>query len=480
MGLGGVAGDYLRGPDEHLLPEARGGRDGAVSDGVFLLGCVGMTARPKHPAIEIKYVPVSDLKPAPYNPRTITDNEMKRLKTSMREFGVVDPLVVNATTGFVVGGNQRLEAARQLGIKALPVVEVRISRKREKALNLALNKISGDWDMPLLKDLLQDLDTGEFDMELTGFDEQEIEDLMTQFNVEQEIEEDEAPPVPEKATCKPGDLWILGEHRLLCGDATKKMDVERLMDGAKADMGLTSPPYFVGKEYETDTSFNEHLQLLRDIADRSLEAIKPGGFFFINFDDIGAQSHASPMTGSSRQCVYFISKDYWQIFHEERGMDLYAQRIWYKPFNRLQKPFWTYKTSIPHYQEWEHIWTWRLPGGNKDRVYDWAISVRAIWDTREEATDDRPLTRHIAAFPICLPERALKAHSEKGNLIWEPFSGSGTTIVASELLNRQCYAMEIAPEYCDVSIIRWQNLTGRNAIREDGKTWDELKSASSA
>ena len=201
------------------------------------------------PPIKIEYVPTAELKPAPYNPRTITDDEMERLKASMREFGVVDPLIVNTTTGFVVGGNQRLEAARQLKIKTLPVVRVKMTKAREKALNLALNKISGDWDMPLLKDLLQELDTGEFDMELTGFTEQEIEDLMTQFNMEPEIKEDEAPPIPEKAICKPGELWILGEHRLLCGDATKKDDVERLMGGAKADMVFTDPPYNVQIDY---------------------------------------------------------------------------------------------------------------------------------------------------------------------------------------------------------------------------------------
>jgi hypothetical protein len=215
---------------------------------------------------------------------------------------------------------------------------------------------------------------------------------------------------------------------------------------------------------------------------------------FTNFGEIAPQSHAGPLTGSTRQCVYPISKDYWRIFHEERYCDLYAQRIWYKPFNRLQQPFWSYKTSIPHHQEWEHIWTWRTPGGDDDRLTDgdisvhdhqewehiwtwrtpggdgdrrtdWDISVHAVWDTRNEATYDKPLTRHVAAFPVCLPERAIKAHSLSGELVLEPFSGSGTTLIACEKLGRRCRAVEIVPQYVAVALERWATMTGKTPVR---------------
>jgi hypothetical protein len=226
------------------------------------------------------------------------------------------------------------------------------------------------------------------------------------------------------------------------------------MGGEKAILTVTSPPYAVGKEYEENVSFEQHLTLLCGFADNAIAITIPGGFIFINFGEIAAQSHAGPLTGSDRQCIYLISKDYWQIFHIERGCDLYAQRIWYKPFNRLQQPFWSYHTSIPHYQEWEHIWTWRTPGGNGDRVCDWDISVHAVWDTRDESTDDKPLTRHVAAFPVGIPERAIKAHSLNGEIIYEPFSGSGTVLVVSEQLARQCRAIEISPGYVAVSLER--------------------------
>jgi len=236
------------------------------------------------------------------------------------------------------------------------------------------------------------------------------------------------------------------------------------MEGARADLGVTSPPYAVGKEYEQEVTFQQHLALLRDMADQALAVLKPGGFLVINFDEIAAQSHAGPLTGSARQCLYLISTDYWQIFHVERRMDLYAQRIWYKPFNRLQQPFWTYHTSIPHHQEWEHVWTWRLPNGEGDDVYDWDISVHAVWDTRQEAVDDKPLTRHTAAFPVGIPERCLRAHSAPGALVWEPFSGSGTTLIACEKTGRACRAMEISPAYVAVTLERWATMTGKTPM----------------
>jgi DNA modification methylase len=226
------------------------------------------------------------------------------------------------------------------------------------------------------------------------------------------------------------------------------------MRGERAQLGVTSPPYAVGKEYEAGVSFSDHLTLLRGFADRALDTLDPGGFLFVNFGEIAAQSHTKPLTGSGRQCIYPISKDYWQIFHEERRMDLYAMRIWYKPFNRLQQPFWSYHTSIPHHQEWEHIWTWRLPGGDDDQVYDWDISSRAVWDTRNEATDDKPLTRHVAAFPVGIPERAIRAHSAEGALVWEPFSGSGTTLVVCEQQGRLCRACELDRGYLAVTLER--------------------------
>ena len=265
------------------------------------------------------------------------------------------------------------------------------------------------------------------------------------------------------------DPEIKYRHRLACGDATDaEVIAQVLLAGELVFLTVTSPPYFVGKEYERGLSFEEHLELLRSFADRTIEVTEPGGFLFVNFGEIIPMKIAGPLTGSDRQCVYLISKDYWEIFHEERQCDLYAMRVWYKPFARLQKPFWTYHTSIPHYQEWENLWTWRVPGGDGDDVYDWDASSRAVWDTLEGEQAGLNL-RHVAPFPPEIPMRAIKAHSKKGDVVFEPFSGSGTTILACERLGRLCRAIEISPRYLAVSLQRWQDATGVDPVRLNGR-----------
>lgn len=264
-----------------------------------------------------------------------------------------------------------------------------------------------------------------------------------------------------------GQLWGLGKHRLLIGDCADTASVARVLDGKKAQLIVTSPPYAVGKEYEVGVAFSEHLRLLRAFADSCLAALVPGGFIFINFQDIAPREFAGPLTNSKRPCIYPISKDYWQIFHEERHCDLYAQRIWYKPFARLVMPMWSLQNSTAHQQEWEHLWTWRVPGGSGDRRTDWDVSVRAVWDTRDELAD-KPLEMHVAAFPPGIPERALRSHSMSGEIVLDPFCGSGTTLIACEHLGRLGRGIELEPTYAAVILQRWVDTFGVKPELIDG------------
>jgi ParB-like chromosome segregation protein Spo0J len=197
----------------------------------------------------IKTIPITQINPAAYNPRKDLqpgDPEYKKLKKSLTEFDCVEPLVWNEGTGNLVGGHQRLKVLKDLGRTEVEVSVVQLDDAKEKALNLALNKISGEWDLPRLKDLLEEINTGAFDIEVTGFDDKEIEELMTQFHVPEEgLTDEEVIPEVVEPVCKKGDLWQLGAHRLLCGDATKPGDIERLMASEKADMVFTDPPYNV-------------------------------------------------------------------------------------------------------------------------------------------------------------------------------------------------------------------------------------------
>lgn len=274
-------------------------------------------------------------------------------------------------------------------------------------------------------------------------------------NRDAEIDEAQGEELRQKWGVELGQVWQLGRHRLMVGDCTDCGVVGRLFGARQADLALTSPPYAVGKEYEVGVSFQEHLALLAGFAERGLEVIKAGGFCVINFAEIYTQAAAGPLTGSRRACIYPIQLDYWRIFHVERAYDLYATRIWRKPFNKLAISFRSFDTSLPHEQEFEHIWTWRLPGGSGDRAYDEETSLRAVWDTSAEQSD-KPLQLHVAAFPPGVPRRALLAHSAAGDLVWEPFAGSGTTLIVAEQLGRVCYATELRPDYAALILERYQ------------------------
>ena len=416
-------------------------------------------------------VPFGQIKPWGKNPRGIKKKDIDLLAKSIHEKGQFQVLTCWQTgdgqyeTG---GGNMRWHAMREVlhypDDKPIWIsLNFPESEKEKIELSLLDNMRFGYYEEDKLAELvyphIEEIKLEDFKVDVG--EPINLKDIVERFGPDIDDGADDVPEIDDTpAVTKTGDLFTLGRHRILCGDSTKAEDVARLMAGKKVDMVLTSPPYAVGKEYERGKTFNEHLILLREFANRAIENTIPGGFIFINFGEIASQSHAGLLTGSKRQCIYLISKDYWQIFHKERGCDLYAQRIWYKPFNRLQQPFWSYHTSIPHYQEWEHIWTWRTPGGNKDQVHDWDISVHAIWDTRNETTDDKPLTRHVAAFPVGIPERALRAHSARGAFVLDLFLGSGTTLIAAEKTGRTCYGMEIDPKYCDIIIKRYADYVG--------------------
>jgi len=206
------------------------------------------------PHMKIKKMPLSEIKPAPYNPRKDLkhgDPEYDALKRSILKFDNVEPLVVNERNNHLVGGHQRLKVLLERGDKETDVVLVDLDDKGERALNIALNKISGDWDIPKLKDILVGLDDGQFDVGLTGFNLDEIKDLVDwEAPNEGNTDADSVPEAPKKAITKPGDLWILGRHRLLCGDSTKEEDVASAVNGEHPVLMWTDPPYgvdYVGK-----------------------------------------------------------------------------------------------------------------------------------------------------------------------------------------------------------------------------------------
>ena len=388
---------------------------------------------------KLQKMKLSELNPAPYNPRKISSDALGRLTKSLSELGNLQPITWNAKTGNIVGGHQRLKCYQALGKDEVEVWAVWLDEAQEKAANIALNKLSGEFDLPSLKDILEELDTGEIDLDITGFGADELADLMEQ--TKPEIEEDEVPEVPVEAITKPGDLWILGEHRLLCGDSTIEVDVSRLMNGEKAEMMFTDPPY--GVNYEGGHFHSGDVNIKR------------------KREKLAADSSAQIYNDFLPVAISFIDGPCYMWFADSKARDVYnalydnkceihALIIWHKTNA-------TYAAMNAQYKQRHEPCLYFKPKGSTLR---WCgeTTEATIWNQDRDGINDL----HPTQKPVALAAKAIKNHESKSVL--DLFCGSGSTLIAAEQLGRKCYGMEISPNYCDVFVKRWENLTGKKAV----------------
>jgi DNA modification methylase len=448
--------------------------------------------------MEIQKISIDKLKPAKYNPRKNLkpgDPEYEKIKRSIQEFGYVEPIIWNKRTGNVVGGHQRLKIFNELGEKEIDCVIVDMDETREKALNIALNKISGQWDTPLLKDLLQELDTGAFDMALTGFDVRELEELMNQYRVEDIKEDnfdvDKALEDIKEPITKRRDIWQLGRHRLMCGDSTIITDVEKLMGGVQADMVFTDPPYNVNYEGATkeklkiqNDSMNDSkfYQFLYDAYVSMYSAVKAGGAIYVCHSDTEGLNFRKALKDSGwllKQCIVWVKNSivmgrqdhHWQHEPILYGWKPGASHKWYG--GRKQS------TVI---KSEDGVFVNKTDKGFQLTFNNGAIKVVLNvpeYDVIEVASDevttiwyiDKPLRsgEHPTMKPIKLCARAINNSSISDSIVLDVFGGSGSTLIAAEQLNRICYMMELDEKYCDVIIQRWEKFTNKKAelIKDD-------------
>ena len=379
---------------------------------------------------------IEELNPATYNPRSITDAELHGLMESIKKFGFVEPVVFNKRTNTLVGGHQRVKAALALGKTTVPVYEVDLSLPEEKALNVALNShtIQGKFEGEILSGLLEEikLDLPELS-DAFNFD-QLAKDLKIDFspNLIDESKEDDVPEVKHDPITRKGDVWILGEHRLMCGDSTVITDVDKLMDGQKADMVFTDPPY--GMNLDTDYSK------------------MPGtntSYKKVNNDDKKFDASFIFETFSSKS-IYLWGADY-------------------------------YFDTIPNYFDGNLIVWAKRQSAEETKVFGSAFELcwtypkqkKTIWFERAINQSSERLGEHPTQKPVVLTEKAIEKHSPK--LVVDIFGGSGSTLIACEKTNRKCYMMELDEHYCDVIINRWQNLTGKTAVHDNGTYYNALK-----
>ena len=393
----------------------------------------------------------ADLLPADYNPRKDLkpgDAEYEKLKRSIEQFGYVEPVIWNQTTGRVVGGHQRLKVLMDMGMTEVDCVVVAMDEEKEKALNIALNKISGDWDKDKLALLIADLQGADFDVSLTGFEPAEI-DALFKDTLKDGVKDDDfdvGAELAQPTMTKPGDIWTLGRHRLICGDSTKAETYDLLMGSTKANLVITDPPYNVNYEGSAGKIKNDNM------ADEA----------FYNFLlDAYTQMHSAMADDAS---IYVFHADTeglnFRRAFADAGFYLSGCCIWKKQSLVLgRSPY-----------QWQH----------EPCLYGWKKNGKHQWYTgRKETTiweSDKPKKNsdHPTMKPIPLLAYPIMNSSMSNSVVLDPFGGSGSTLIACEQTDRICYTVELDEKFCDVIVKRYIEQVGGAdgvTVQRDGLTY---------
>ena len=393
----------------------------------------------------------ADLMPADYNPRKALkpgDLEYEKLKRSIEQFGYVEPVIWNKTTGRVVGGHQRLKVLMDMGYTEVDCVVVELTEEKEKALNVALNKISGEWDKEKLALLITDLQGVDFDVSLTGFDPAEIDDLFKDA-VKDGVKEDDfdiAAELEKPTISKAGDIWTLGRHRLICGDSTKEETFEQLMAGKKVNLVITDPPYNVNYEGSAGKIQNDNM------ADAA----------FYDFLLAAFQNAEGVMADDASIYVFHADTEglNFRKAFADAGFYLSGCCIWKKQSLVLgRSPY-----------QWQH----------EPCLYGWKKKGKHLWYTgRKESTIwefDKPKKNgdHPTMKPIPLLAYPIMNSSLTNSLVLDPFGGSGSTLIACEQTDRICYTIELDEKFCDVIVKRYIEQVGTAdgvSVQRDGLTY---------
>ena len=394
--------------------------------------------------MQIQQKPIKDLIPYINNSRTHSDEQVAQIAASIKEFGWTNPILVDGING-IIAGHGRLLAARKLGMDNVPVIELtHLSETQKKALIIADNKLAlnAGWDTTVLSLELEALQDTDFDLSLLGFSDKELNELLEPEVVEGLTDEDAVPDVPDEPKTKLGDIYILGNHRLMCGDSCSVTDMEKLVNDRQVDMWLTDPPYNVAYEGGTkealtiqndSMSDEEFRKFLRDAYVTADTVMKAGAVFYIwhaDSEGYNFRGAAHDAGWKVRQCL-----------------------IWKKSSMVMGRQDY----------HWKH----------EPCLYGWKEGAGHLWATDRKQTTilefDRPNRNgeHPTMKPVELFEYQMLNNTKGGDIVLDSFGGSGTTMIAAEKHGRYAYVMELDPKYCDVIVKRWEDFTGKKAVLSD-------------
>ena len=401
--------------------------------------------------LEVTYRPIESLIPYARNSRTHSDAQVAQIAASIREFGWTNPVLIDAEGG-IIAGHGRIMAGRKLGIKEAPcIVLENLTDAKRRAYVIADNKLAlnAGWDVELLKIELGDLKALDFDLSLTGFDPGELGNLLAD-KTEGLTDPDAVPETPARAVTVLGDVWVLGKHRVMCGDSTSVDAMQTLVQGQLVDMWLTDPPYNVAYEGGTKEKLtiqndsmgdDQFRQFLRDAFVTADTVMKQGAVFYIWHAD----SEGYNFRGACRDAEWIVR----------------------------QCLIWKKSSLVMGRQDyhWKH----------EPCLYGWKDGAGHLWAADRKQTTilefDKPSRNgeHPTMKPVALFEYQMLNNTKGGDIILDSFGGSGTTLLAAEKNGRHSRLMELDPKYCDVIVKRWQDFTGQKATLEsDGRTFEDV------
>lgn len=400
----------------------------------------------------LEAIQIDALIPYARNSRTHSDAQVAQIAASIKEFGFTNPVLIDGGGG-IIAGHGRVLAARKLGLTDVPCIRLdHLTDAQKRAYVIADNRLAlnSGWDTEMLKVEFADLQELGFDLELTGFDLDEIKELLAPVGTEGLTDPDDAPPLPENPRTRPGDIWVMGKHRLLCGDSTSVSDLEKLTDGQLVDMWLTDPPYNVAYEGKTKDALkikndemgdDQFRQFLRDAYTAADMVMKPGAVFYIwhaDSEGYNFRGAAQDAGWKVRQCL-----------------------IWKKSSMVMGRQDY----------HWKH----------EPCLYGWKEGAGHLWAADRKQTTilefEKPSRNgeHPTMKPVALFEYQLLNNTKGGDQVLDSFGGSGTTLIAAEKNGRVARIMELDPKYCDVIVRRWQDFTGKIATHaETGEPFAEV------
>jgi DNA modification methylase len=414
-------------------------------------------ARP-WPAERIEFWSIERLIPYAKNARLHTEADINSLVDSLRRWGWTNPVLVDEH-GMLIAGHGRVRAAAKLGLTSIPVIIARgWSEEEKRAYRLADNQLSAraSWDPELLRTELQELGFADFDLGLIGFEPHQLETILAGMGSSGLTDPDSIPEVPDQPVTRPGDIWLLGDHRVGCGDSTNAADVASVLAGSEPHLMVTDPPYGVG--YQPSWRARRKLStgklaqgevLNDDRADwREAYALFPGDTAYVWFGAL----HGEIVAAGLAAC----------------GLQLRAQLIWAKTHFALSRGDY----------HWQHETCWYAVRAGKTSHWQGDRTQTTVW----QIASNNPFGNrqreqswgHSTQKPAECMRRPIANNSRPGQVIYDPFSGSGTTLIAAEMSGRICYGLELSPAYVDVVVRRWQDFTGRSATHQaSGQSFDE-------